>query len=72
MSLWPVRTGAHWWQDYVAPSDAILFWRGRMKFIGSIHQAPWHNALSYIGPRADLFVEGMRKYGWVVRNRREW
>ncbi len=72
VSLWPARTGAHWWQDWVAPSDVVLFWRGRMKFKGSEHQAPWHNALSYVGPRADLFVEGMKKYGWVVRNRRDW
>jgi hypothetical protein len=72
VSLWPVRTGAHWWQDFVAPSDAITFYRGRITFKGSPHQAPWHNALSYIGPRGDLFVEGMKKYGWTVRNRRDW
>lgn len=72
VSLWPVRTGAKWWQRWVAPSDAILFWEGRVKFVGQEHQAPWHSAISYVGPRADLFVEGMKSYGWIVRNRREW
>lgn len=72
VSLWPVRTGAKWWQKWVAPSDAILFWEGRIKFVGSEHQAPWHSAISYVGPRADLFVEGMKSYGWIVRNKRKW
>lgn len=72
VSLWPVRTGSNWWQQWVAPSDAILFWRGRVKFAGAEHHAPWHSALSYVGPRGDLFVEGMRQHGWVVRNRRQW
>jgi hypothetical protein len=72
VSLWPVRTGAHWWQDFVAPADVVMFYRGRITFKGSTHQAPWHNALSYIGPRGDLFAEGMKKYGWTVRNQRDW
>jgi len=72
VSLWPVRTGAHWWQDFVAPADVIMFYRGRLTFVGSTTQAPWHNALSYIGPRGDLFAEGMKKYGWTVRNQRDW
>jgi hypothetical protein len=72
VNLWPVRTGALWWQRFVAPSDVILFWRGRVTYKGSKDQAPWHNALAYIGPRGDLFYEGMKKYGWAVRNRRKW
>jgi hypothetical protein len=72
VSLWPVRTRTNWWQKWVAPSDAILFWRGGIKFVGSPWQAPWSSALSYVGPRADLFAEGMAKYGWIVRNPRDW
>jgi hypothetical protein len=72
ISLWPVRTGAKWWQKFVAPSDCICFWEGRVTFLGSRDQAPWHNALSYVGPRGDLFYEGMKKYGWCVRNKRDW
>jgi hypothetical protein len=70
--LWPARTGAIWWQNWVTPSDGILFWRGRIRFVGAEHIAPFHCALSYVGPRAELFVEGMREYGWMVRNRRDW
>ncbi len=72
VGLWPVRTGANWWQDFVAPSDAISFKRGRVTFLGSIDQAPWHNALSYIGPEGDRFVAGMRSWGWCVRHARDW
>ena len=72
VSLWPVRTGAKWWQAWVAPSDVVVFLAGRIKFVGAKHQAPWHSALSYVGPRGDLFAEGMKKYGWAVRNRRYW
>ena len=72
VSLWPARTSAVWWQRWVAPSDAILFWAGRMKFVGARHTAPFHCALSYVGPRADLFAEGVRHLGWVVRNDRDW
>ena len=72
VGLFPVRTGADWWQRWVAHSDAILFWRGRIHFVGHPHQAPFHSALSYIGPRADLFVEGMQHLGWCVRNPRAW
>lgn len=72
VSLWPVRTGAVWWQTYVAPSDVILFWAGRVTFVGAAYQAPWHSAVAYTGPRGDLFAEGMKKYGWVIRNKRDW
>lgn len=72
VGLLPVRTGSVWWQTYTAHSDAILFWKGRVHFDNYPHQAPFHSALSYVGPRADLFVEGMKHLGWCVRNPREW
>jgi len=72
VGLVPVRTGARWWQQWTAHSDAILFLRGRVHFDNYPHQAPFHSALSYVGPRGDLFVERLKHLGWCVRNRREW
>jgi len=72
VGLLPVRTGSVWWQTYTARSDAILFWKGRVHFDNYPHQAPFHSALSYVGPRADHFVAGMQHLGWCVRNPRDW
>jgi hypothetical protein len=72
VGLWPARTGANYFRDYIATCDALLWWNGRVKFRGAKDPAPWHSVISYIGPRADQFLDGMEEYGWSSRNVRDW
>ncbi|MDL2264639.1 phage N-6-adenine-methyltransferase [Synergistaceae bacterium OttesenSCG-928-I11] len=44
--LLPARTDTSWWQDYVIPhADEVRFIRGRLKFSGSRHNAPFPSAI---------------------------
>ena len=65
--LLPVRTGSKWWQTFVAPADVILFWRGRLTFVGAKDIAPFHCALIYWGERPELFLKAFPGH-WYVRN----
>lgn len=65
--LVPVRTGATWWQRDIAPADVILFWKGRLKFVGAKYTAPFHCALVYWGERRDLFLVAFPGH-WYVTN----
>ena len=50
--LLPSRTGAAWWHDYALSADEIRFVRGRLKFGGSLINAPeWSVILVYRGER---------------------
>lgn len=64
LSLIPARTGALWFQpNYNYP---ICLWRGRLKFKGATHCAPFDSAVVYIGHRQKLFIETFRPRGVVV------
>ena len=66
--LVPVRTGANWWQRHIAPADVILFWKGRLKFVGAKDQAPFHCALVYWGARPEKFLEAFPGHWYVTNN----
>lgn len=72
VGLLPVRTSSDWWQRWTTESDVVLFLNARVHFDNYPHQAPFHSALSYVGPRGDHFVRKLRHLGWPVRNPREW
>lgn len=65
--LVPVRTGSDWWQSNIAPADVILFWKGRLKFVGATDSAPFHCALVYWGERREKFLQAFPGH-WYVRN----
>jgi phage N-6-adenine-methyltransferase len=67
IGLVPARTDTRWWHDYVASADAVLFWRGRLKFKGASASAPFPSALPYWGPRPDHFAYVFRNHGLWVR-----
>ncbi len=52
--LLPARTETGWWHDYVIPYGEIRFMRGRIKFGGSPHNAPFPNAVVVFRPEYDL------------------
>ncbi len=68
IGLLPARTDTKWWQD-VTSADAVCFWRGRLKFVGAPHAAPFPSAVPYWGPRAVEFRRIFSEFGWVVFSR---
>jgi len=40
VGLLPARTDSGWWHDFVKPAD-VEFLRGRVKFVGAEHNAPF-------------------------------
>jgi hypothetical protein len=67
--LLPVRTAGAWWQDEVTRCSAVTFLRGRVQHDGEEQGAPFHQALVYCGPRADLWLAKASALGWTVRAR---
>lgn len=46
VALLPSKTGTSWWHDYVMPHAQITFLRGRVKFAGHPHNAPFDSAVA--------------------------
>lgn len=45
VALVPSRTDTAWWHDHVMPADEIRFLRGRLRFMGAAHSAPFPSCL---------------------------
>jgi len=43
--LIPSRTDTKWWHDFVMKASEIRFLRGRLRFQGAIHNAPFPSAV---------------------------
>jgi hypothetical protein len=63
--LVPARTDARWFVPLF--EHAICFLRGRLRFSGSLSNAPFPSALVYRGPRQEAFVGAFRHRGAIVR-----
>ena len=48
--LLPARTDTSWWHDYCMMADEIRFIRGRLKFGGAKHPAPFPSAIVIFRP----------------------
>lgn len=46
VALLPARTDTAWWHDWVLPCAQVEFLRGRLKFGGSKHSAPFPSCLA--------------------------
>lgn len=64
--LLPARTDQPWWHRDVATAQAVGFWRGRLRFLGSKFGAPFPSVLVYWGrsPRRFSEVFGGRCLVW--------
>lgn len=51
--LLPSRTDTAWFQDYVLPNAKTHFVRGRVKFVGSQHGAPFPSLIAVFGEAKD-------------------
>jgi hypothetical protein len=65
--LVPARVDAKWWQREATKAAAVCFWKGRIKFLGGKHAAPFPSAMLYFGINPGRFCEDFRPYGWTVR-----
>lgn len=69
ITLTPARTDTVWWQRDMTTAKRILFWKGRIKFVGPdgpMDAAPFPSALSYWGKRVEDFERIFKRYGWIV------
>jgi len=68
--LVPDRTSAPWWQDAVKLMDAVLFVRGKIKFIrpdGSLGKSPAQGScLMAIGSKGVKALKNAEKIGWLT------
>jgi hypothetical protein len=67
IALPAARTDCRWWHQDIVTADAICFWKGRMRFRGGEHGAPFPSALPYWGPQVDKFCRVFSPHGHVVR-----
>lgn len=51
--LLPARTDTSWWHDYCMKADEIRFIRGRLKFSGAKHPAPFPSAVVIFRPKRE-------------------
>lgn len=48
--LLPARTDTAWWQDFVMEADEVRLIRGRLRFVGAPHCAPFPSAIVVFRP----------------------
>lgn len=69
ITLTPARTDTVWWQRDMTTAKRILFWKGRIKFVGRdgpMDAAPFPSALCYWGKYTHGFDLQFKRYGWIV------
>lgn len=67
VSLVPARTDTKWWHTDIVGSDNVLFWSGRLKFLGAASSAPFPSAVVYWGERSKRFKKAFEGCGWFVK-----
>jgi hypothetical protein len=72
LTLTPSRTGSAWCQQLLTRSDAHLFWKGRLRFLGATSKAPFDSLVCYFGPRATRFRRIFRALGIVEVHPQPW
>lgn len=65
--LLPARVDTRWFQPLFERAAYFCFIRGRLKFGGSEHGAPFPSVLVYIGPRPASFYLAFQDLGQMVR-----
>jgi hypothetical protein len=61
------RTDTLWFQRDAPSADALLFWGGRLTFLGAPDPAPFPSVLLYWGPRWVSFIAAFNGCGVPVR-----
>lgn len=63
--LTPSRTDTRWFTRLWETADAMCFWRGRIRFAGAPHPAPFPSLVTYFGEDPWLFASVFREAGAV-------
>lgn len=64
--LVPSRTDTAWMQQlFSSGSPLVLFWRGRLRFVGAPHPAPFPSAIFYWGRRKLDFARVFGPHGFL-------
>ncbi len=66
LTLIAARPDTRWFQLYALTAPALLFWRGRLTFLGAPAPAPFPSAIVYYGNRIARFKAIFGEYGKVV------
>jgi hypothetical protein len=67
IALIMAKPGAHWFQELIEPCHVVLFWKGRLTFVGAPNSAPFDSAVLYHGPHPDRFRSAFSGCGWMVK-----
>ena len=57
IALVPARVDAAWWRRLASACALVLFFSGRLRFVGNDNSAPFPSALCYLGCNHDRFLE---------------
>ena len=57
VALVPARVDTAWWRRLASACDLVLFFSGRLRFVGNDNSAPFPSALCYLGCNHDRFLE---------------
>jgi site-specific DNA-methyltransferase (adenine-specific) len=57
VALVPARVDTAWWRRLASSCALVLFFRGRLRFVGNEGSAPFPSALVYLGRNHDRFLE---------------
>lgn len=68
IALVPARTDTKWFHNSITmvSKPVICFWKGRIKFVGGKHCAPFPSMLVYWGPRKFAFAQKFQEHGLIV------
>lgn len=67
VALWPSRTDTDWFQSVIAKqASAVLFWAGRLQFLGAKDPAPFPSMLPFFGRDPVPFARAGRQHGGVL------
>lgn len=68
VSLIAARPDSRWFDELVwQTAGAVCFWKGRLRFVGAEHSAPFPSAVVYHGPRVRRFERAFADVGRVIR-----
>jgi len=62
--LVPCRTETRWWHKTVPHASQVVFIRGRLKFGGAPHNAPFPSAFVVFGELDETQRDALNVYGW--------
>lgn len=67
IGLFPARVDTRWFQDMAITANRTLFIRGRLKFLGAKHSAPFPSVLCYWGDRPERFEHFFEDRGAIAK-----